>query len=255
MICQRCGHLLTANSFSGSCLYCGNTAQGEMQGGPIGSAIPWEVPQEETNPVAALGQAIKSSFLSPVKFFHTIARTPGIAPALLYALAMGSLGILAQMLWQTVLPNPFSFLFPDSDLSEKTVAGLNAASLILAPLMVTLKIVLSAGFLHGSLWITRSKLLNFRATFKTVCYAQGSLLLEIIPVVGPLADLVAWFYLILRGLSAAHSISKGRIVLALLIPLIAVVFLCLILGIIMAIMMVAISNGAQSGLFSQLLNK
>jgi hypothetical protein len=220
MKCSRCGHEAIDYPGSYSCAMCGTTLTSDNTSASFGrTAVPWESPSAGERPLHALVATLQNSFFKPDRFFSATSAGPStIVPALLYGLVIGSIGTLAASLWETVLPfSPLS-LISGSGIIDNYKTSSSPASLVATPLVLVMQLFFTAFFVHAMLFITKSRKKKFAATFKIICYAEGAMLLQVVPLVGTFLSFAGWLYLVINGIHASHEISRKRAVAAILLP-------------------------------------
>ena len=73
--------------------------------------------------------------------------------------------------------------------------------------------------MHLALIVVGGAKRPFEATFRVACYAGGSTaVLQLLPVCGTVASSIWNFVCMIAGLSEVHGISKGRAIIAVLLP-------------------------------------
>jgi len=249
MKCLRCGYQAIGNPHYGSCPLCGFTS---VTGAPSASEIdkinPWAAARA---PLKALAITLYNSFFKTDLFFSSLGDAASNIPAFIYGLVTGSIGVLAALLWNNFLPLSFLSIVAGSGYAGYTGdyrPTISPVSIAATPVLLVIQLVLVAFFIHAMLYITKSKKGNFQATFKTVCYAEGAVILQIIPVVGTFLSFIGWLYLIVAGIHAAHGISVTRICAVLLSPLLLLAAIAAA-GFIMLVIVLALLTGSHLQIF------
>jgi hypothetical protein len=97
----------------------------------------------------------------------------------------------------------------------------------LAPFLALLGLTVWSLLLHLFVLMLAPDKRTMSATIRTLCYASGPGVLQVVPVVGALAGAIWSLLLITIGLREAHRMSTGRavavVILAILLPVVAVV--------------------------------
>jgi hypothetical protein len=244
MKCARCGFESDWYPANGGCSLCGSlgtTAESSVSGGT--EIVPWESKLADESPLRALAATFRNSLVSSRRFFSKISTAPKIVPPLIYGLTFGTIGMCAATLW-----NCFPSLSSDMFLSGAGIGGNHGdgstpGNIIATPLILLAKIFLCAAYVHTLLFITRSSRKPFRYTFKTICYAEGAMLFQVIPLIGPMLWFFGWAYLVVSGVRSVHGISGKRASLVLLLP---TILLAISVGIAGAIIMLV--AGAMPGM-------
>jgi hypothetical protein len=253
MMCQRCGCSIAENFLSYSCPLCGSTlATRKLIPQPADETIvPWETGQATQGPLQMLWVTLLNSFRKPEVFFQAIAETPSTTQALIYGLLMGSVGTLFLLIYHYFLPISISSMIADSDLVSENSGSLSPISLVSTPILILAQLFFAAFYIHAMLFITFSRKKPFRVTLKTICYAEGSVLFQIVPVVGPFLACIGWLYLAIVGIAAAHRISKLRACIVLIAPILLLLVL-LAVAVVIAAIAIAVFGGSPTDLFSHL---
>lgn len=114
-------------------------------------------------------------------------------------------------------------------------AILTVAVIVFGPVLMALCSFLSAGIWHVCLILTGGKSKPFEATYRVVCYATGSAsVLLLLPCCGPVIELFWKLYVLIVGLRETHGTSTGRVVLAVLLPLLVCCGLAAIISVLVA---------------------
>jgi hypothetical protein len=251
MKCLRCGYQATEHDLRYSCPLCGFTTVMDITGisTASGEPAPWETLSADRAPLKALFISFYNSFFKPERFFSALGTTASTVPAFIYGLVTGSAGVCAGLLWNSFLPLSFSSAISGADGINDYHDALSPLSIIATPVLLVAQILLVSMAVHTMLYITKSNKKKFSVTFKTICYAEGAALFQIIPVAGAFLAFAGWLYLVITGIHAAQGISVKRVCVVLLAPplvLAAVTAAILILGIIVFVSL----GGSQTDLLS-----
>ena len=228
-VCPECGRLVTIEGpGSTRCPYCGAEIPGEpgyraaVEMGEEGS--PWD-DRERLGLFSAYIQTWRAVMSRPSDFFARMPVTGGLVGALLYALITGTLGGLASLFWQAILPgkNPvLEAILASQGLTESQVMS---AAVLLLPIAVVFQTFIWAGILHLMIVLVAGGGRGFEATFRVVSFATTPQLLAVIPVCGGLLASFWSFALVIIGLRESHRISGAVAALAALIPVLSLLFL------------------------------
>ncbi|MGA2506278.1 MAG: hypothetical protein ABSF80_02250 [Chitinispirillaceae bacterium] len=251
MKCLRCGYQATEHHLRYSCPLCGFTTVTDALGSApaSGETAPWETFSADRAPLKAIVISFYNSLFKPERFFSVLGTTASTVPAFIYGLVTGSAGVCAGLLWNSFLPLSFSSAISGADVINDYHDALSPLSIIATPVLLVAQLLLVAVVVHAMLWITKSKKKTFSVTFKTICYAEGAALFQIIPVAGGFLAFAGWLYLVISGIHAAQGISVKRVCVVLLAPplvLAAITTAIFILGIIVFVSL----GGSQTDLLS-----
>jgi ribosomal protein S27E len=228
MNCPRCGHEGDHSAFRDTCPVCGSVItkrDASFTSTIYDDAIPWEAENGTGSPLKALFLTFIRSFSSRSRFFAATARTTPLAAPLLYALLMGSIGTLATFFWEGATSFSLRTIFPDSNAFSGMTESFSPVTLIITPLALLIQVCILTFYCHGMLIITRSSGRSLAATCKTICYIHGAALFQIVPFIGIFLSFLSGSFLLLEGIHALHGISRTRVFLILLLPLIIILAL------------------------------
>lgn len=185
-----------------------------------------------------LGQTWRSIVFEPTTFFTNMPVAGPIGPAVLFATLLLYAGAGADLFWRMLLPAPAwleTFAGPgDTPLASFLLAGP-------VGLVVT---ALYAGAAHLGLIVLGARRERAGATLRVHLFASAAMLFQIVPVVGWLANLVSSVVILVVGLRTVHRTTTGRVVGALLLPVVGIVVIGVGLAILVAV--VAVSLGIVS---------
>ncbi len=228
-VCPECGRLVTVEGpGSTRCPYCGAEVPGVpgyWQASEPGEAnSPWDE-REKLGAFTAYVQTWRMVMSRPSEFFAKMPVSGGLLGALLYALITGTLGGLASLFWQVILPgrNPvLETILASQGLTESQVMS---AAVFLAPFAVIVQTFVWAAILHLMIVLLAGGGRGFEATFRVVSFATTPQLLAVIPICGGLIASFWSFALVIIGLRETHRISGAVATLAALIPVVSLLFL------------------------------
>jgi hypothetical protein len=213
---------------------------------PSRSGPPWEQPGAP--PLQRFVDTAKGVLLDPATTFGQMRREGGLGAPLAYYLIGMFIGIAGMLVWHLLgigagMPGGFG---------RHEMAG---AAMGLGFLLVGLPICYAIGLFLGSL-ITHLLLMLFggqkypyETTFRTVAYAQGSVLpLMVVPFCGGLIAGIWALICLIVGLTQMHETTTGKAAAAVLVPIVICCGLAVLFaGAIMAMIGVA-AAGAASGM-------
>lgn len=251
-MCSKCGNSL--DSFSAlSCPSCGNFYADQhtlsLPATPEVSMPLWESAAAKNFPLTVFFLTLKQIYSAPDQFFSALQLKKNFSAAWLFALIAGSIGYTTAFLWSQILPDSFSTFFAghtNGILSESTSSP--ALTLMFTPVYISIEFFLVALYCHFMLLITRKRKNAFIQTLKITAYSQSALLLNIVPVIGPLLATVLFFWQLLTGISVVHQTTRIKAFTALIFP-----FFVLALFFIVLLLMLAFLGVALSGIFSDFL--
>jgi hypothetical protein len=185
------------------------------------SGLPWEHRQERGF-FNAFVETLVMVLTKPGEAFAVMKREGGLGEPLIYGLIGGSLGGIVSLLFSLGLQS--AGLFADRHNTFGAMAGMGAGSaafIILIPLFVVIGLFIGSAIVHLCLMIVGGANQSFETTFRVLAFSQGSAgPLQMIPVCGGLISGVWGLVCSCIGLARAHETDTGRVVIAVLLPLI-----------------------------------
>ncbi|MBD3314453.1 MAG: hypothetical protein GF344_01590 [Chitinivibrionales bacterium] len=233
--CSRCGAALPYLAAQGACTTCGHYIGPAAVIRPPG-ALPnygtaWEHMGEMGVP-RGFTLTLKESLFDPGRFFARLRLGTDPFMAWLFALTAASLGITASVLWRTF----FESYLPAG---PPIVPASSVSRLIFIPVVVTLQLGVVSLLCHFALHVGGLRQAPLSMTFSAACYAKAAAVLQVIPIAGGVASIIAFWIVLLIGLAGVHRSRIGRVTVNLLIPLLFPA----------AILVGAIVGGAACGIF------
>lgn len=237
MKCPRCDYIVDIPQ--NFCPLCGGIFESTSQKhkSSESAVISWENSSAKDYPLSAFLETIQDSFFKTECFFSKVKNSDAILPAWLYGIICGSIGMIAGFLWSVFLPGTLTI--------NMSTGSESAYNLILSPALISFQIFFTTAYIQFLLFLFRSKRAPFSATFKVSCYALGPMILNTIPVAGPLLAVIMWFYQIVSGIHQVHQISKWKALAILIFPVFFLIFIIILFA-----MAIGIGGIAASGLFS-----
>jgi len=213
---------------------------------PSTDAFPWEQ-RAERGFAAALLETIRMVLLDPAKAFRIMPLVGGLGAPLFFFVLLTTVGAVAGLGYQLAL----NAVNPEVGTPEQRVLAQALAStatlgatIAILPFIFAALAFISAGLTHLALMIVGGAKKSFEATFRVTCYTGGATaILQLLPVCGALAAWIWNVFLMVTGLSEVHGISKGRALVAVILP--TLVCCALMFG---AIMMIVAAAGGAAGL-------
>ena len=186
----------------------------------VANGLPWEH-RAETGFIGGLFETVRMVLLEPKAAFATMKQTGGLGAPLFFFVLLATLGGAAGVFYQSVYSSLESAATPE----QQAVAAIFSSTaaigmtIMLLPLFLAAFAFVSAGLVHLALIVVGGAKRPFEATFRVACYAGGSTaVLQLLPVCGTVASSIWNFVCMIVGLSEVHGISKGRAIIAVLLP-------------------------------------
>jgi hypothetical protein len=179
----------------------------------------WER-RHQLGSIKAIYLTIKMVLLAPNHAFSRLQMTGGFMNPLFYYLIMASLSFAIRILFETplVLKNPSLLGTQFASLSQNNIIVGAIVLIFLSPLFFIIGIFFSSAITHLSLKLVKGAHEPYEATFRTFCYALGSVaIFQLFPLLG---GIIAAFWGVSSyfiGLKKVHVISSWRTFFAILI--------------------------------------
>ncbi len=181
---------------------------------PEETYVPWESGEGF---VSAFFKTSLDALFSSTRFFKKVGSGEGYLPALIYGLISGIIGSGGALVWQWYL---FSQWFPVRQFSDVASSIYMTLLIILVPLTIIFSLFLGSIVTHVCLMIVGGNKKGFQTTFRAISYAFSGNLFAIIPFIGSTIGGIYFLILTIIGLRESHTISTGKAVLAVFLPLI-----------------------------------
>lgn len=189
--------------------------------------LPWEN-RAQLGLGPAFVETVKLIATQPAQAFAMMREKGDLFEALLFGLIPGWVGAVFASLWSLAFPPFWMTMMPGSFRDQLgAAAAASVASvvmqIVLAPVLITIVLFVGAGIQHLCLMIVGAlsgSRAGFEGTFRTVCYAGVADFAQLVPFVGWLIAMVWKIVLLVIGFAAVHRTSRGKALLAILIPII-----------------------------------
>jgi hypothetical protein len=188
--------------------------------GAATSGVPWE-DRRRLGFLTAFSQTWSDSVLRPTEFFRRTPKTGNLGSALLYAVLIGVAGSMLSLFW--------TYWFWESSpemeklqrlFGEEFNRDMLGVVALLIPVATVIWIFIAAFVYHLCLLITGANKHGFEATLRGFCYSYGPQLLAAIPQCGSLLAFLWQCVLMVIAWREMHESTTGRVVTAVLLPLI-----------------------------------
>ncbi|HNW94115.1 MAG TPA: YIP1 family protein [bacterium] len=222
---------------------------------------PWE--QRATlGTFPALLQTVRQSLLAPGEFFAGTPATGGLEAPLWYGGIVATAGIVIGQLWNLVANLATTGIaaatagddaMPGALIQGGMNIGVAAVLIVCSPIFAVIGLFIGTAFLHLALLIFGGARSGFEATFRSVAYAQGPMLLAIVPFIGPLVGGIWALVLEIFALMHLHRIEGWRAaVAALFFPCLCTILVGALVAAFGAAIVALIADG---GNFTELLHR
>jgi hypothetical protein len=193
--------------------------------------------------------ALKGVITDPVNFFKAVPQGGPLKRVLLFAIGCHAVGIAVMMVCMAFF---FTFIFGMITHLDRH-AGRDAPPLwrfpllfggmaVFSPVFAAINILLYAALDHLALVLLGGGGGGFETTLRAVCYAQGPLALGVVPLIGMQIGQIWSLVLRVIALKEMHSITLGKAIAAVVLPI--VTLFCLIFG--LYFFMIFVVMGAAS---------
>ncbi|WP_045222755.1 YIP1 family protein [Desulfonatronum thioautotrophicum] len=188
----------------------GVTREGEIE-------VPWER-LDIYGFFPGIWETIKRAMLRPAAFFQAMPVGSGQIKPLIFYLLIAQFQIVVQMLWEMTGVAPGMS-------GEGSVTGISTVMLLIGyPLILTLLLYVMAVLVHACLGLVGGATREFEGTFRALTYGSAPMVLTLIPFIGPLVGAIWSLVVTFLGYKYIHRTTTGKVILAMLLPLIPFVF-------------------------------
>lgn len=200
-------------------------APGDGTGGGTGGGLPWEL-RARYGALSGLVETVRRLIASPAAAFDAARREGDLVSPIAYAVLLGWIGILGERLWNFVIGTSLLDLLP-AQAREGAAFGFAlsgialAATLIVAPIIVLVALLVWAAILHLFLLLfgaTKGSTVGFEGTLRVVAWSMTAQLAQLVPFAGGLLGAVWGAILLTLGIVSFHRTSSGRALAAVLTP-------------------------------------
>ena len=224
MFCQHCGNEIVDGQVF--CQHCGTrlVAEDHASGATprdVGrSKTPWE-DRALNGFFNGLFKTVNEVLFRPSAFFKKMPVAGGLTDPLLYAMIVGTVGLLFLSVWHLVLHDPMqSFVTPEMSAAGRGISS-NVASPLgtaMIPFVLILWLFIVSGMLHLFVMIVGGAKAGFEATFRVVSYSVSPFLFLVIPYCGVVITPLWALSLFMIGIRDAHETTGGKATAAVLFP-------------------------------------
>lgn len=158
-----------------------------------------------------------------------------LAGPLIFAIVLGWIAVVINQVWQALFGASILSMIPASYSDQFDVSLFSAGgfvfSVMLAPIWILIGLFLFSGIIHLCLMVVgglESSQSGFEGTFRTLAFASVAQLANVIPIAGGMISFIWAIVLYVFGLSSLHGTSRGRALVAVLIP---IVLCCVCFGV------------------------
>jgi hypothetical protein len=183
-----------------------------------GDGLPWEH-RQELGFVKAFIDTLSLVLTKPAEAFGMMKTEGGLFEPLLYALIGGSIGMIVSFLVRIGVQS-MGFMADQQAALFGTGVGI-IGMIFLMPILLICGAFIWSGLVHLCLMMMGGAKKPFEATFRVICFSQGSTgPLAIIPICGGVVSAIYNIVLQCMGLARAHEIEISKAVMAVLLPII-----------------------------------
>jgi hypothetical protein len=190
------------------------------------SSVPWE-DMAGLGFLTAFFRTMKQVLLSPTGFFRRMPVNRGMAYPLFYGVIISFFATTVGLLEQFAVSG-----FLGSSSQVEGMQGVNffqTASLLfyalILPILITVGFFIGSGIFHICLLIVGAGKQGFEATFRVVTYASSTQVFALVPFLGGFIILIYNLVLWTIGFRESHHTTTGRALIAVILPMIVVLFL------------------------------
>ncbi len=182
------------------------------------SPIPWEDLQTH-GLLQGFWLTLRLVMFAPVQFFRAMPLETVYTQPLVFYLIVAEVQVLARFFWG------MAGVIPQGETSGGMLGlglfgGGSVLILFLYPVLMTVMVFFAAGLNHICLQAVKSGESGFAATFKVVAYANGPMVLAVLPMIGPLAGMIWAVVCTFLGFKIVHRTTGLKVLAAMLLPVV-----------------------------------
>jgi len=184
------------------------------QADPPHVEVPWEH-LDKYGFFSGIWETIKRAMLQPTAFFQSMPVGGGQIKPLIFYLLIAQLQIVMHMLWDMTGMGT-------GTTGEAGTAGVvsTMTMLFIYPLLLTILLYVMALLVHVCLILVKGAGRGFEGTFRALTYGSAPMIMVLIPIIGPLVGAVWSLVVTFLGYKNIHRTTSGKILFAMLLPLI-----------------------------------
>jgi hypothetical protein len=204
---------------------------GKMPSGPR-QGLPWE---SEGKSIGSFWRTSKMVFMEPAQAFRVMRREGGLGDPIIFAMIGGLFGGLITAIYNSILQVAMIALAAAGGGPEAgTMVGIGAFQIVMnfvgaiagGTIGVIIGLFIGTAITHVALMLFKGANYPFETTFRVMSYVAGATaLLQVIPLMGTMVQLVASIIYEIIGLIHAQETTGGKATAAVLVPM----FLCCLL--------------------------
>jgi len=267
MLCPKCNRAISLDYGQDKCPHCGETVGTDtvIKKAPEGLQPPFSasanplvtITEDPDRPptwddegpfFSRLWNTFVATMFHPNTFFNQTPTDEGIGKPLLYAIIVGSIGMIAIVAWETILIAtsmlPTLSQTPENAFMVPYLSISLIFWVVAAPIFAIIWTFVYSGILHLSLIIIKGNEQGFEATYRAVAYSMSTYWFDLIPICGWVVGPIWQIVLIIIGLKETHGISTGKAIVAFILP---VIFGCVCCIGLLAFGMMGMLGNAFSG--------
>jgi hypothetical protein len=222
VFCPHCGHIITEGQVF--CQQCGSRIVADGATSATDNTrikTPWE-DRAANGYFSGLFRTVKEVLVSPSFFFKKMAVTGGLTDPLLFAMIIGTIGLIFFSIWDVILHNTMQSFMSYEMTSASGRAMPNGFSsplgMVMIPFLLIIWLFIVSGMLHLFLLLVHGARAGFEATFRVISYSVSPFLFLVIPYCGMFITTVWILTTIVIGLRDAHETTGGKATLAVFFP-------------------------------------
>ena len=175
--------------------------------------VPWEH-LDKYGFFPGFWETAKRAMLKPAAFFHSMPVGNGQIKPLIFYLLIAEFQIVMQMLWDMAGIGA-------NATGEAAIAGISAIMLLIVyPLLLTVMLYIMTAMVHACLHLVGVATRGFEGTFRALTYGSAPMLMVLVPMAGPLIGAIWSLVVTFLGYKYIHRTTTGKVLLAMLLPLI-----------------------------------
>ncbi len=180
--------------------------------------------ESEPHTVSEYPSAVKNILVNPILFFRQMALEGNLSHVVALGVLCSVLGTFVSFLWAPLMPEAQSELLLLQEQLALPLPAIYIGVLLALPFAAIIEIFIYALAVHLSLTVIGNGSKGFVAAFKVASYAMVSKLALVIPMAGGILALAFFVSLLVLGTRYVHRLPLNRTILAVLVPVLILMF-------------------------------
>lgn len=237
-MCTRCSSMICVSCHEADerglalCPLCRGDEPEGVESANDERPVPFEDPEGDETLSARLGETLKLIILTPAVFYERLRGSQSFATPLIFAYLCIVFGVGLARFWQMSLELP-AFQFYMENMAEATQTAptpmelspelMRALFLLGVPCEAFIYLMITPLALHLGARLAGAEA-SLLKSFQVYAWSTGTLLFNLVPVVGGPIAVAMQIFAQFAGLRVVHQLTRGRAALACALPVLLAMF-------------------------------